>query len=112
MQKIPLMLARSGMVLARNIFRNASSTGNPVCGADTILSDALIARLENMDINSIYVKGHPVWQAGDRSLDEQLRDLEHRFEKVRQNPLMSRFYDIYADYLRRSMGDDGGQQAE
>ena len=112
MKKIPLILARSGMVLARNVFRNDSPTGNPICGKDTVLTDSLIARLENMDVSSIYVKGPLVWQPGDLSLDEQLRELDHRFEKVRQDPLMSRLYDIHADYLKRSMGDDGGRQTE
>jgi hypothetical protein len=102
MQKIPLMRAAPGMVLARDVFRNDSPAGIPVCGKNTVLSDILIMRLQNMDVNSVYVEGHPVWEDGDRSLDDLLHDLDRRFEKVRQDPLMSRIYDIYADHIKRS----------
>jgi hypothetical protein len=106
MQKIPLKRATAGMVLAKDVFRNDSPIGIPVCGMGTVLTDILIARLDNMDVHSIYVEGHPVWEEGDHSLDDMLRDLDRRFEKVRHDPLMSRIYDIYADHLRRSLGDD------
>jgi hypothetical protein len=111
MQKIPLMLAAADMVLARDVFRGDSPAGMPVCGKGTILSDALIARLEHLDIQSVYVEGHPVWADGDRSLDDVLRDLEKRFEKVAHDPLTTKLYDIYKAYLSKSMGDDGGREA-
>lgn len=107
MQKIPLMRATVGMVLARDVFRNDVPIGIPVCGKNSVLTDTLIARLENMDVNSVYVEGHPVWEDGDRSLEDLMEDLDRRFEKVRQEPLMSRLYDIYAAQIKRSLGDDG-----
>jgi hypothetical protein len=107
MQKIPLQLARAGMVLARAVFRNDSPAGNPVCGKGIMLTESLISRLEAMEVKTVYIKGHPVWQPGDPTLDEILRDLDLRFEKVRQDPLMSKLHAIYADYLERTMGDDG-----
>lgn len=107
MQKIPLQLARAGMVLARAVFRNDNPAGNPVCGKDLVLTESLIRRLETMEVNSVYIKGHPVWQPGDPTLDEILHDLDLRFEKVRQDPLMSKLHTIYADYHKRTMGDDG-----
>jgi len=106
------MNAAAGMVLARDVFRNGTSTGFPVCSKDTVLTDALIARLQHMDIAFIYVKGRPLPQDGDRSLDDMLHDLEQRFVKVKEDPLMATFHDIYADYYRRSMGDDSGRQPE
>lgn len=112
MQKIPLMLAKSGMVLARDVFRGNSPMGIPICGKGTVLTDSLVARLDNMDVQSIYVEGHPVWEEGGQSLDEMLADLDRRFSKVRSNPHMEKLYDIYKNYLTRSMGGDGGRQAE
>jgi hypothetical protein len=112
MQKIPLMNAVAGMVLARDVFRNGNSTGFPVCSKNTVLTETLITRLENMDIAFIHVKGHLLPLDGDRSLGDILHDLEHRFVKVRQDPLMATLHDIYADYYRRLMGDDGGRQTE
>lgn len=112
MQKIPLQLARAGMVLARPVFRNDSPAGNPVCGKDVLLTESLISRLEAMDVKTVYVKGLPTQQPGDPTLDQLLRDLDLRFEKVRQDPLTSKLHTIYADYLTRVMGDDGGRQAD
>lgn len=112
MQKIPLMLAEEGMVLARDVYRNDSPAGIPICGKETVLTASLIVRLDNLDIKTVYVEGHPVWADGDRSLDDMLLDLDKRFEKVRHDPLTSKLYDIHVDYLKRSMGDDGGRKAE
>ncbi|ABK98281.1 hypothetical protein [Pelobacter propionicus] len=112
MQKITLKSAAAGMVLARDIFRNGTTAGFPVCGKKTVLTASLITRLEHMDIATIYVEGCPCGEEGDRSLDAVLHDLEHRFVKVRHDPLMARLYDIYSDYYKRSMGDEGGRQTE
>lgn len=111
MQKIPLMLAAADMVLAREVFRGDSPAGMPICGKGTVLTDALIARLDHLDIQSVYVEGHPVWDEGDRSLDDVLRDLDKRFEKVADDPLTTKLHDIYKAYLIKSMGDDGGREA-
>jgi len=112
MQKISLKLATAGMVLARDVFRNGNTAGFPVCGKSTILTETLITRFDNMDIATIYVEGHPHWEEGDRSLEDMLGDLEHRFTKVQEDPLMVVLHNIYADYYRRSMGDDSGRQTE
>jgi len=107
MQKIPLQLARAGMVLARAVFRDDNPAGNPVCGKGVLLTESLISRLEAMEVKTVYIKGHPLRQPGDPTLDEILHDLDLRFEKVLQDPLMSKLHTIYADYLKRTMGDDG-----
>jgi len=112
MQKIPLMRAVAGMVLAGDVFRNDSPNGMPICGKGTVLTDILVARLENMGVQSVNVEGHPVWEEGDRSLDDMLLDLDRRFEKVLQDPLMARIHDIFADHLKRSLGDGDGQHAQ
>lgn len=112
MQKIPLMRATAGMVLARDVFRNESATGMPICGKNTVLSDTLIARLNNQNIKSVYVEGHPVWEDGDRSLEEMLAELDRRFEKVRNDPLTLKVYEMFVEHLKQSMGDSGGQQTE
>lgn len=112
MQKIPLMLAKSGMALARDVFRGDSPIGIPICGKDTELTDSLIARFENMDVQSVYVEGHPVWEEGERSFDDLLRDLDDRFSKTLQEPLNVMLYEIYKAYLIKSMGGDCDRQAE
>ena len=112
MQKIPLLTAKAGMILARDVFRSESAIGIPICGKDTELTDSLIARLENMNIQSVYVVGHPVREEGDLSIDDILNDLQSRFAKVLHDPRTAKLHDIYADYLKRSMGESGGRKTD
>ncbi len=112
MQKIPLMLAKADMIIGRDVFRGDTQVGIPVCGRGTVLTDSLIDRLERLDVQTIIVEGHPVWEDGDLSLDDMLLDLSRRFDKVKDDPLTARLYAIYKANLIKSMGDDGGRQAE
>ncbi len=111
MQKIPLILAKAGMNLARDVFRGDSPIGIPICGKGTELTDVLIARLENLDIQTVHVEGHPVWEEGERTFDDLLTDLEGRFSKTLHEPLNAMLYDIYRAYLIKSMGGDSDRQA-
>lgn len=111
MQKIPLMRATPGMILARDIFRGDSPVGMPICGKGTELTADLIARFDHMDVQSVHVEGHPVWEAGQRSIDELLNDMDFRFSKTVNEPLNRMLYDIYKAYVLKSMGDDGDRQA-
>jgi hypothetical protein len=112
MQKIPLNLAAAGMVLARDIFKNDSPTGMPICGKGTELSGALISRLQQMGVQSLYVEGHPVWQEGDCGLTEQLADLEKRFSKTLDNRYNRSLLEIYRNQITAAMGDNGGRPEE
>ena len=112
MQKIPLMLAKAGMNLARDVFRGDSPIGIPICSKGTELTDSLIARLENMGVQTVHVEGHPVWEEGELSFDELLRELDSRFSKNLHEPLNVMLYDIYKAYLIKSMGGDSDRQAE
>lgn len=112
MQKVILNLANPGMILARDIFRGDSPMGILACGKGTILTDALIKRFENMGITAIYVEGHPLREEGEPSFDDLLRELDGRFIKTLQEPLNIMLYNIYKAYLIKSMGGDGGRQAE
>jgi len=112
MQKIPLMLAKAGMTLAKDVFRGNLPTGFPICGKGAELTDALIARFEDMDVQTIHVAGHPVWEDGERSRDDLLRELDGRFSKTLHEPLNAVLYDIYKKYLLKTMGGDSDRQAE
>ena len=99
-------------MLARDVFRGDSPTGMPVCGKDTVLTEALITRLDNMDVQSVNVQGHPVWEEGELSYEDLLRELDHRFEKTMQEPLNAILYDIHKAHLIKSMEGEGGRQTE
>jgi hypothetical protein len=112
MQKIPLMLAKAGMILGRDVFREDSQVGMPICGKGTELTESLIARFEYMDVQTVHVEGHPVWEEGEQSVADLQRDLDGRFSKTLQNPLNSMVHGIYKAFLIKSMGGDCDRQAE
>src|SRR3989338_3248902 len=101
MQKIPLNLAKPGMRLAKAVL---NEKGLVLCGEGVELNDALISRLSSLNINKITVDGHPVdTGAEEKPLDEQLQDLEKRFEKVKSDPLMKMIKDMIERQIREKM---------
>lgn len=83
MQRIPLNLAEEGMTLAKPITRD---NGMVLVGEGTELTASLIARLENMDVSHVTVKGGPVDAGGGDS--ERAGRLDHLFRKHKGDPWM------------------------
>ncbi|MBU0730216.1 MAG: hypothetical protein KKA70_10775 [Proteobacteria bacterium] len=74
------------MVLARDVM---TSEGRVLCGKGTPLSDILLERLKKMEIAHVAVEGRPVKVEGEKTLQEELLDIEKRFSKVMNaTPLM------------------------
>lgn len=74
------------MVLAKEIL---NPDGMVLCGAGTALSEALIERLVSMDVVDITVEGHPVNIEGEKTLQEELQEVDLRFQRVEDiAPLM------------------------
>src|ERR1043165_2958246 len=109
MQNIPIALVEAGMILAKDVRRPDNPAGPPVCGKGIELTAPLIMRLQDMGIRSLVVEGHPVWQEGDKTLEEQLADLDKRFAKACDKPLMGMLKNVYRDYIIKSMGEFHGQ---
>ena len=105
MQRIPISLARPGMMLAKDLVRPENPAGPAICGKGMELTDSLLERLRNMGIQSITVQGHPVWMEGDKTLEELLQELDHRFSFADRDPLTARLKEIYRKYLISSMGE-------
>ncbi len=79
MQRILLAQAGPGMILAKEIL---NPEGMVLCGAGTPLSEALIERLANMDVVDVTVEGHPVNIEGEKTLNEELEEVDLRFQRV------------------------------
>jgi len=105
MQKIPLLQAGSGMVLARDIIRTDNPTGPPICGKGVALTDSLIERLKRMDVTTVTVEGRPVFVEGDKSPEEILACFDKRFKKVEDDPLTNKLKKIYRNYLVKALGE-------
>jgi hypothetical protein len=110
MQKIPLALAESGMVLARDINRKDNAGGPPICGKGVTLTLSLIERLKLLGVQTISVEGRPVRTTGETSLEEMLRALDKRFKKFEDDPLTGKLKEIYRAHLVKEFGEDGGEQ--
>jgi hypothetical protein len=82
-QQIFISQAAEGMVLAKDVM---TAEGRILCGKDTVLSATMIDRIRRMDIGRITVKGHPVPVEGEKSLEQELRDIETRFSRVSHVP--------------------------
>lgn len=79
MQKIPLKLAEPGFKLAKAVQREDGIT---VVAEGVELTEALLQRLESMDIERLVVKGNPVdlgEAGGGTAYDKRLERLDHLF---------------------------------
>ncbi|MEA2085187.1 MAG: hypothetical protein U9O82_13315 [Thermodesulfobacteriota bacterium] len=83
MQEILSAQAAEGMVLAKDV---ETPEGRILCGKGTVLTSNMIDRFHKMDIIRIVVEGHPVEVKGEKSLKEELRDMEKRFSRVKDTP--------------------------
>jgi hypothetical protein len=63
-----------------------TAEGRILCGKGTALSTTIIERIRNMDISRITVMGHPVQVEGEKSLEQELHDIENRFSRVKHVP--------------------------
>jgi len=82
-QQILILQATEGMVLAKDVL---TAEGRVLCGKDTVLSATIIERIRKMDIGRITVMGHPVPVEGEKSLEQELSDIENRFSRVNHVP--------------------------
>jgi hypothetical protein len=112
MQKIPISLAKPGMVLAREVRKDDDDVSPPICGKGITLSEAFIARLEKIGIQAVTVEGGPVSMEGDKTPDEMLALLDRRFSRVMDDPLMAGLKDIYRDIIMRPTGAPDAGQAD
>jgi hypothetical protein len=106
MQKIPMVLAVPGMVLAQDIKNEDNPEGPPLCGKGVSLTGALISRLNKMGIQSLAIEGHPVNMGAEKSLEEELKSLDRRFKKVDDDPIMKKLKETYRIRIIKSAGDD------
>jgi hypothetical protein len=105
MQKIPLTLAQPGMVLEKPVTRQ---NGMVLVGPGTPLSESLINRLENMDIEFIVVQGHPVEMEGqaDTAPSARIERLDHLFRAFADDAWMMQVKTAVAAYWSSKAAED------
>lgn len=86
MQKVPIDLAKPGMVLAKTVFNDK---GMALCAEGTELSANVIDRLMKMHVSSLTLKGHPVDLGIETKTGEQrVKELSARFSMVQGDSIM------------------------
>lgn len=109
MQKIPISQAAPGMVLAQEIKNSDDPSSMTICGKGVKLTESLIARLEQMGVQSVRVEGHPVKVEGEATLEEMLAALNRRFSRVEDDALMMKVKEMYRKQIYRSLGEPDGR---
>jgi len=82
-QQILTLQAKEGMILAKDVM---TAEGRVLCGKGTELTHTLIERFHKMDLVQITVDGHPITTPGEKSLQEELQEIEARFSEVNKVP--------------------------
>ncbi len=103
MQKLPIDLVRPGMVLEKPVLRD---NGLVLVAKGTEISDTLLKRLENMDVKSVTVEGHPVHIEGEvppKSYQERIDSLDHLFRKFKDDPWMNKMKKFIRYYFTRKL---------
>ncbi|WP_033396206.1 hypothetical protein [Thermodesulfatator atlanticus] len=97
MQRIPIEMAKAGMILAKDVTDEA---GRVLCGPETELTTELIEKFKAMGVKFVSVKGHPIDFPWERPYEEEIKLLEARFAKVADDPRLISLKKIIADYLK------------
>lgn len=98
MQKIPLRLARPGMILAQPL---NNDDGRVLVGAGVELSDTIINRLETAGVRTIAIKGAP--STGGSMSKRALDRLDHLFRKQTDDPFMIALKAMLRAYFERKI---------
>ena len=71
------------MTLAKDV---ETEEGRVLCGKGTELSGCLVERLKKMDVSHVTVEGHPVEDENEKSLEQELFEIQRRFSRVKHIP--------------------------
>ena len=94
MQKIPLTLAKPGMKLAKPITK---ANGMPIIAAGVELSESLIARLDGMGIDKVFVVGDAV--AASQNPSERVARLEHLYRRLADDAFQAKVKRSLREYF-------------
>lgn len=91
------------MTLAKPV---VNERGMTLVGAGTHLTEETIERLVGMEVKRITVEGHPVDTGQEeKSLDQMLGELDKRFIKVKDDPLMKKIKTVISEILKEQTKD-------
>ncbi|WP_181448003.1 hypothetical protein [Dissulfurirhabdus thermomarina] len=95
MQRISIAQAGPGMVTAKDVL---APDGRVLCGPGVTLTAEIIERLARSGVTVLTVEGRPVKVPGEKSLKERLRDLDARFARVKDDPVLVALMKLIAQH--------------
>jgi len=106
LQKIPLNLARPGMVLEKPLLRD---NGQVLLGPGTKLTDSTLQRLERMEVQWVTVQGNPVKieGQGQGSYHDRIKALDSLFRQHQEDPWMMKIKKFFRGYFKRKAMQEG-----
>jgi hypothetical protein len=92
MRRISIDKLEAGMILAKPLLRGTMV----ILGEGTNLTESWISRIEDMDIDHLFVEG-----AAEQAIpkEEALAQLDRRFEKVLDQPYMAPLKKIVKEHI-------------
>jgi adenine deaminase len=100
MRRVVLPELLPDMVLAKPV---VNANGLPIVAAGTILDAAMIERLRQMELTSVYVEGDAL-DSGGKTLAELEAELDHRFRQVAQDPIQQLILRTLHTHVRATHG--------
>jgi len=85
MQRLPLSYIKPGMKIYEEVI---DANGRVLCGKGIELTEDHIKRFEEFGVNFVTVEGNSVKLPWEKSLEEELKELEERFEGITDKTLL------------------------
>lgn len=103
MQRIALIRAEPGMVLAQAVCR---PDGLVLVGEGISLSEAILDRIHKAGVSTIWVEGNPLGPVGDvGNLRVVAENLPFMFRRLKDNIFMMTLCNVFAHYFARKMAE-------
>lgn len=93
MPKVAVINVKPGMKLSKPVLNEA---GMILVGEGTVLSDAHIDRLNNMNVSSVYVEGAAKPR---KSKEDMFAELDSRFSKTENEPYMAILKRMFKEHI-------------
>jgi len=108
-QTLPIHLLAPGMTLAKPV---SSDKGVVLLAQGTELTEALIQRLDRMQVTKVVVEGHPVDLPGQsqRNPQQRLAELDRAFSRVENDPPMMALKAIFVECAKSPPQPDETQR--
>ncbi len=85
MQRLPINYLKPGMKTYEEVY---DAQGRVLCGKGIEITEELIKRFFELGVSYVTVEGTPVYLPWEKSFEEELKELERRFEGIQDENLL------------------------